>query len=121
MENNYLSGDNRNLEPSNSNSDESSLKATMELIKKIIPVVCVADGGGFSIIEELFLDFLKYHKIKHTKREMLYKRNADLSDYSTIAFSTTGTYREKFEALMNFDKSNLRTVVVLNETAFDKI
>jgi|SRR6478736_8564752 len=69
--------------------------------------------------EDSFIAFLKGQKIKHKVLVDLYKKKKDLSKYDILCFATTMIYAEKVERLMDFDTSNLKAVVVLNETAFD--
>ena len=92
-----------------------------ELLKFIHAPVCIADGQDFGEIEEYFCNFLKSNNIEFTEETHLYSRKADLSKYSTICFSTTGTFIDKIDKLMDFDLSNLKTIVVLNEVAFNLV
>lgn len=91
------------------------------LLDKIIPTVCIADGGGFGVVENQFTAFLKHYNIAFVEHAALYEQGHDLSIYPTIAFSTTGRNANRLKSLMSFDTSNLKTIVALNHVAAELI
>jgi len=99
---------------------QQRIKLNNSFIKMIWSPVCIADGDHFTTLEYEFIKFLDAHDISHVAAENLYKQPFDLSKYSTIAFHTTGVYADKIKKLFQFDMDNLKTVVVLNEEAYQK-
>ncbi len=103
------------------------------IITSLIPTVCVADGGIFddsfrlnslgNSWESSFINLLQHFKIKYKTQVNLYerKRLPDLSKYSTIAFATTGIRHNELKRIMNFDLSNLKTVVCLCDKSYSMI
>ena len=79
--------------------------------------ICDGDAGG--VMEDYFEKFFDSNNIKYEKCYNLYKEQKDLSKYKTIAFFTTNSYPKKVEKILDFDKSNLKTVIVISEYAYD--
>lgn len=80
--------------------------------------VAICDGDDWNINNEPLEDFFTENNIPFDRCYSLYKKNVDLSNYSTLAFFTTMTYPEKVKKLLNFDMSNLKSVIVLGEWAY---
>lgn len=81
--------------------------------------LAICDGDCGSTMETYFEKFFDENKIPYDKCYNLYKEPKDLSKYKTIAFFTTNTYPKKIEKILDFDKSNLKTVIVISEWAYD--
>lgn len=81
--------------------------------------LAICDGDYGSTMETYFEKFFDENNIPYEKCYNLYKEPKDLSKYKTIAFFTTNSYPKKIEKILDFDKSNLKTVIVISEWAYD--
>jgi hypothetical protein len=81
--------------------------------------LAICDGDYGSTMETYFENFFDENNIPYDKCYNLYKEPKDLSKYKTIAFFTTNSYPKKIEKILDFDKSNLKTVIVISEWAYD--
>lgn len=97
----------------------NKIMATSDLLHLIDGNIAICDGGGISFREEQFIKFLKHINKSYTIEEDLYDSIKDfdktdhLSKYNVIAFQTTGVYEDKFKKIIEFDKSNLKCIVLL--------
>ncbi|MEK7586212.1 MAG: hypothetical protein AAB477_03230 [Patescibacteria group bacterium] len=95
----------------------------MRIKELILGPACVCDGGPGGQLEQdtvyFFQLFLENDQI--VIAENLYKKKHDLSKYKTLAFATTGYNSDRARSMFNFDKSNLTTVVVLNQPAIELV
>jgi hypothetical protein len=81
--------------------------------------IAVCDGDSGNINNDPLEDFLTKNRVQFDRCYNLYIKQVDLSKYKTIAFFTTMAYPDKVANLLDFDMSNLKSVIVLGEWAYN--
>lgn len=81
--------------------------------------IAVCDGDSGNINNDPLEDYFTENEVEFDRCYNLYRRQVDLSKYQTIAFFTTMAYPDKVERLLDFDMSNLKSVIVLGEWAYN--
>jgi len=80
--------------------------------------IAVCDGDSGNINNDPLEEFFTENGIYFDRCYNLYKELMDLSKYGTIAFFTTMAYPDKVQKLLDFDMSNLKSVIVIGEWAY---
>lgn len=81
--------------------------------------VAICDGDNGGVMEDKFEKLFTENNIQFTREYGLYKRSSDLSKYKTIAFFTTNSRPESVLKIIDFDKSELETVIIIGEWAYE--
>ncbi len=103
--------------------DKKPLSYFLELIEEPI---CICDGGTPQFSLDLKLhDLFNKLKINHERafHLFLHPERYDLSKFKTLAFYTQDDYyrRPELKKIFDFDKSNLRCVIVESQRAFNLV
>lgn len=92
---------------------------TKAMLETLPMPLAICDGDHGSTMEQYFEDFFKSNKIAYDQRYGLYSNKRDLSKYATLAFFTTNSHETLVAEILEFDKSNLKCVIVMGEWAYN--
>jgi hypothetical protein len=81
--------------------------------------LAICDGDSGNINNDPLEVFFDNNGLKFDRCYNLYRTPVDLSKYKTLAFFTTMAYPDKVEKLLDFDMSNLKSVIVIGEWAYE--
>lgn len=98
----------------------SSPAFAKQMLAAVFCPVAICNGQEYldedgDALEQLF----KIAGIEYDVADNLFEDKKDLTKYATIAFGTTYVEPEKVKAIIDFDKSNLRTVIVFDQISLN--
>jgi len=98
----------------------SNKEEALKMLTSVYTPIAICNGQEFldeegEALEELF----KIAEVEYEIVDNLFEEKKDLSKYKTIAFGTTYVEPEKVQKILDFDKSNLKTVIVFDSISYN--